>query len=661
MQDLDKVLGNGYEAKVPDLDWASLEAKDVDNIPTENHVEVIPQLVEQWSNRPEVGTRLSTYVAAPVTKKAFDVDAEVDGVVERARKEMMMGVGGAELGKKLASMFPDGLIKAAVGRLKEAAEEQGLLGSVYVDLSCFDSCREASEKLGPNRTRLAEYVIGEPRRHVCSTHHEGYCKEMGKKVVAAVPYDDDMFARYTKHLRVAGILAADESVTDKETLRDALLRTPKKIAAPEKAADAPMDIDATVKALSEYLDKGASTSERNASDMKFAGARPILAFAQDEMLKGRMGAELIEAIGAKFPEREISANREELERVASLQGLLGNVYVDVAYYSTSAEAVDAIKTASTRPSYLVNSRPQGQYDTRIEKVAHATGCVPLPMDGVISAKAATGYLNDLKFAGKVAPSDADAYTMRIVAGDNPLGVLREAFLASASYRPEKRMGGVSGSYHVPKAHTYEDRSELRTAALKALESGLPTDSVQSKIAAFISAGEAASIVHSLLYKMPEVNASCLTRCVVDAYPIMKGAMLKKASKCEGCVNNIGSGCMKQGAKFAGEVDLDKAFFDMSKLATDEKKDDKKKDDKKDKDGDKKTSYDPKSEIEPHMRNVIQDENPDVQREDMKQPYDVSDEFGSGGNKTLDALRQSDAGVPQGAKNDGKKRTKKDGK
>jgi len=641
MQDLDRVLGNGYEAKVPDLDWASLEAKDVDNIPTENPVEVVPQLVEQWSNRPEVGTRLSGQVAAPVSKKSFDVAAEVDGVVERARREMMMGVRGDELGKKLASLYPPSLIREAAPRLKEAAEEQGLLGNVYVDLSCFDSCREAAEKLGPNRVRLAQYVVGEPRRKVCSSHHEGYCKELGKRVVSEVPYGDELFAEYTKHLRVAGKLAADESVTDKETLRDALLRIPSKGEGPEKEADKPIDVQATAEALGDQLLNAAEKAERTASDLKFAKARPILAYVQGETLKGRMGKDIVESLGGKFSSSDIKAHSDELRKVASLQGLLGNVYIDVGYYKTAEEAIQAIKGASTDPSFLVNSHPQGEYDTRLEKVARATGCVPLPMDGKFSEKVAAKYITNLRVANRLSRDASDAYMKRIQAGESLLAVLQDAFKSASEYRPEKRVGGVQGSWHTGDIKGHEDRTQIHEAAQKALESGVSLKKVQSKIASFVTAGEAAGIVQSLLYKMPEVDANCLDRCVVETYPIMKGARLKKASKCGGCVNNVGSGCMKQGAKFAGEVDLDKAFFDMSKLGADEET---KKGEGKSGGGDKPKS-DPSKDIEPHMKAVLQDENPDVEREDMKQPYDVSTVHGSGGNKTLDAMREADKAVP----------------
>lgn len=649
MQDLDRVLGNGYEAKVPDLDWASLEVQDVDNIPTENPIEAVPQLVEQWSNRPEVGTRLSGQVAAPVSKKSFDVAAEVDGVVERARREMMMGVKGQELGKKLASLYPPSLIKAAAPRLKEAAEEQGLLGNVYVDLSCFDSCREAAEKLGPNRVRLAQYVVGEPRKKVCSSHREGYCKELGKRVVSEVPYGDGLFAEYTKHLRVAGKLAADESVTDKETLREALLRTPSKAAEPEKKADEPIDVKATAEALGDQLLRSAEAAEKRAADMKFASARPMLAFAQNEMLKGRMGKDLTEAIGAKFAATDVEANRAELERIAALQGLLGNVYVDVAYYKTANEAIDAIKSAATHPAYLVDSRTDPyQGNIKLLRVARATGCKPLPKDGSIDGDMAHSYIRSLRFSNRLSSSDAEAFDARIDAGDGALKVLREAFTASTGYRPARREGGVQGSWHTGDIKGHEDRTGVREAAQKALESGLSIEKVQSKIASIVPAGEAAGIVHSLLYKMPEVDANCLDRCAVETYPIMKGARLKKASKCGECVNNVTTGCMKQGVKFAGEVDLDKAFFDMSKLAADDEEP------KKDK-GDEKPKSDPSKDIEPHMKGVLPKENPDVEREDMKQPYDMSDEHGSGGNKTLDAMREADKAAPKekGGKKGGK--------
>lgn len=656
-QDLDKVLASGYEAKVPDLDWASMDVKDHDNIPTENKVEVVPQLVEAWSNRPETGTRLVGLTEAPAKKSASDTtEKAVASVVACAKREMMKGLRGKELAEKLASMFPPTTIKAAREPLKVVATEQGLLGNVYIDLSAYDSCREAAQVLGPNRARLAEYVVGTPRRSVCSSHHEGYCKELRKTAVTEVPYGDELYGRYTNHLRVAGILGASESVTDKDTLRGALLKGPSEkshttsIEVPKQAARSK-----GTETLEQVIDKAAS--EREAAETKYASARPVMAFMQDQMLRGVVGDELKKIVGSKFSSDVMKSCQTEMHRLASLQGLVGNVYVDVGYYRNASEAAQAISGAKTKPSYIVNTSPSAEWDGRIAEVAKVTGCAALPVDGQIDRKVAQTYLDDLRFSGRLSAKSATNFSNLIEAGRKPLAVLREAFLCDEHEDKSQRSGGQIGTWFSGSAKKAEDRSALAEAAEKALTSGVPTDKVQTKLASMVPTSEAVGMVHGILSRMPEVDASCLVKCATERYPLSKAARIKKASKCGTCINCAGTACLKQGVKFAGAVDYDKAFFDMTVLTAADKG---KKDDKKSEKGDKAVKYDPKDDTSPEVQKVLLKDNPDVERSDMKQPYDVSDEFGSGGNKTLQSMRETDeksVGEPKDDK--GGKSDKKD--
>jgi len=634
IENLDKVLGSGYEAKLPDLDWASLEAEKHDNIPTELNVEAVPQLVEQWSNRPEVGTRLVGLVEGPVGKKASDVtEGAIAGVVDTAKREMMMGLKGRELAQKLASLYPPSLIKAAKEGLKTVAEEQGLLGGVYVDLSVFDSCREASRVLGPNRIRLANYVVGTPKRHVCSSHIAGYCKELRKNVVSEVPYGDDLYQKYTDHLRVAGVIGASESVTDKDTLRQALLRTPE----PRKRATS---IDGPAKAaavkvpenLDEIIDKAAS--EREAAEVKYASERPVLSYMQGQMLHGLVGDELKNAMGAKFPQSTIKSCQDSIRRTASLQGLLGTVYVDVGLFKDASEAAHAISSAKTRPSYLVDTRPGSEYDSRVADVSKATGCLALPRDGAIDTKVARSYVDDLRYAGRVSTSEAERYAARIEAGDKPLAVLRDAFITGSrpGTRREAKSGAQMGTWFTGTSKGFQDHSALQEAASKALQSGIGMEKVIAKVAGQVPSAEAIGLVRTALGRIGEVDAACLDRCSLEVYPISKSASIRRAPKCEGCVNGTGTVCLVQRAKFAGALDLDKAFVDMTVLTAAEEKKEKKSSGK---------AHDPSQDIEPVTKKVLLSENPDVERADMKQKYDMSDEFGSNQNKVLDRMRAED--------------------
>ena len=647
MQDLDKVLASGYEAKLPDLDWASMGIEDYKNLKTPNNVEAVPQLVEQWSNRPETGTRLMGFVEAPVKTASSEVTADaVAGVVACAKREMMKGLRGKELAEKLASLFPPTLIKASQEPLKAVASEQGLLGSVYIDMSVFDSCREAAQTLSPNRIRLADYAVGMPRKHVCSSHRDGFCKELRKTAVTEVPYGAELFDKYTKHLRVAGIITASESVTDKDTLRSALLKTPEvrrrttSIELPPKEAAVQLKGTET---LEQAIEKAASS--REAAEAKYAGVRPVMEYMQNQMLRGIVGDDLRKAVGSRFSSDVVRSCKNEMSRLASLQGLLGTVYVDVGYYKSANEAVTAIATAKTKPSYVINTSPGAEYDGKLAAVSQATGCAPLPGDGQIDRKVAYSYLDDLRFSGRITPDSAKKYADLIEAGQKPLVVLREAFLSNERVDKSQKSAAQMGTWFSGTTRKVDDRQSLKEAAQKALDSGVPTDKLQNKLAGMVPTSEAAGMIHGLLSGMSEICATCLPHCSVETYPISKAARIKIAEKCKGCTYSTGSACLKQGVRFAGALDLDKAFFDMTAIEAAEKSEKK---------GDKKEKYDPKDETSPEVQKVLPKENPDVERSDMKQPYDMTDEFGSGGNKALEKLRESEQSEAKAGKDSKKK-------
>ncbi len=223
-QDLDAVLGSNDQVKIPDLDWVSLDVGDKANIPTANNVEIIPQLQEAWSHTEPQGTKLVPNSAALPPKMASEDIGLVEDVVDTAKKEMMIGTVGTELAEKLASLYHPALIRKAKDALVKVAEEQGLLGNVYIDLSPFESCSAAMAYLGHNRIRTARFVVGEPKHKPCRTHKSGHCQEFKKKVVAEVLYDDDLLDKFTTHLKIAGRISAEETIGTKDALREAFLK-----------------------------------------------------------------------------------------------------------------------------------------------------------------------------------------------------------------------------------------------------------------------------------------------------------------------------------------------------------------------------------------------------------------------------------------------------
>lgn len=600
-QDKDKV-------SIPDLDWLSLAKEGYDNIPTENPVEVIPQLQEAWTHTKENTTHFIPNAVSIVEKKASDSEmtAAVSDLVDYAKKQMMMGLNGKALASKLGGLFPSGLIKLAKDQLVKLAGEQHLLGNVYVDLSPFSTCQEAAKILGPNRVRLAKYVTGSPKKCSCTSHAGGYCKELKKKVVVSMEYTPELLTEYGKHLHIAGVISDPSTITSKETLQGAFVKTAvSHVYAAAKVAEEEKDPKDIKEAFAKEVEKSSSENEKDAAQRRFYDVRPILAYMQNQMLKGKTGDALKASIQANFSSHEIAKYAKEIQKVAGLQGLMGNVYVDISYYRDAAEATKAIKTASTSPLYIIQSMKKSAYDDSLLRVAKATGCSELPKDGKIDKAVVASYLTDLQFNNKVGSDTASTLRGRLEAGENPLTLVREGYIASTQYKPVKREGGVKAEVFVGTQKKSSDRDVLQGSVKKALDAGISIDKVEEKLASVISTAEAAGMVRNVLASLDEVDASCLPNCTKDRYHFKHEASLKLAAKCDDCILKGHMACTKLGLKFAGQKNLDKAYLDL----------------------------------DPKTAKVQFDENPDVSRIDMNQEYDMGDGFGSGMNIAMDNLRK----------------------
>jgi hypothetical protein len=553
---------NASAIRVPDLDWLALSDKDVKNIPVPMNIEIIPQLQENWKRTGEASaTLIPNSIRSEETAPSDKItEQSIRDVVMAAKKEMMNGSTGKALATKLAALYPKNLIKAAKEDLIKLANEQGLLGKVYVDISPYDSCEEAARLLGPSRIRLAKFVVGKPRRHICSSHLGGYCKELRKSVVEAMDYNKDILADYTTHLRTAGMIGPEDVIDSKDMLRSALLKAaeskmpkiqPIKESTSKLAKLSKEDALKVDNAFANHLMKEAMDAEGDKERVRFMEARPFIAFIQDEMLKGKIGNSLKESVLKRFAPDIIQKFSNELRKVASLQGLMGNLYVDVSYYDSPEDAVRAIKTASTNPNYIMQSVRLSDFDDTLRRVASKTGCTVLPRDGKIDSKIASSYIDDLQFTQRISSDQAEKSRKRIASGDNVLKVLKDTYASSINYKRPVKVGGVQASFYQEPTtvkHTV-DRGKLKEATYKAVEAGFSIDKIETKLAAQIPTAEAVGLVRGVVASVKEIDANVLDNCSTDKYQISLGATIKKASKCAGCVMSTDAGCLKQGFKF----------------------------------------------------------------------------------------------------------------
>lgn len=559
-------LGNFMQdnESISNLDWLDIKPGSYDNIPTENQCEIIPQLEKSWGglkSNPMTIIPNMEGLSVPSINPSMVMD-----VITTAKKAMMSGSTGRDLSSKLASLYQIDVLEAAKDDLVKLAAEQGLLGNVYVDLSVYDSCKEAAKNLGPHKVRLAKFAVGKPRKQASFIDDEGYCLDLKKKVVNAVDYSKELLVEYENHLRLAGVISKDEKIDSKESLREALLKknTISPISIDEKPKNQEkVDQKKVEAAMSSEISKKAAADVRTSSEMRFEQAKHILAYMQEEMLKGKIGNDLKDSLSKRFSADIINEFSSEIKKVASLQGLLGNVYVDLSYYDSPEMAIKSIRNAKTNPIYLVYNRKKHAFDNTLEKVTQATGCVQLPRDGKIESKIAMSYIEDLKFNDKISSTLADNLMGRLANGDNTLEIIKESFIKTANYKKEIRTGGIQGSEFVPKRKA-SDNSNLRTAAEKALVAGIAVSEIQDKLSKLIASSEAKGIIKLALQNLDLVDANVISDCQTVKYAFKDGAKIKSASKCISCFLNANSGCSRQKLSFSGSKDIG-SVVDISML------------------------------------------------------------------------------------------------
>jgi len=607
MDGLTDFLEDKGQVQIPDLDWAVINLEDKKNLPSQFPVQIIPQLQEAWSHEPSMMKIIPCVDKEEIVIKKQASEEEIGGVVATAKKEMMLGISGKALADKLASLYHPDLLEASKPQLRKVAEEQGLLGNVYVDMSVFASCEEASRILGNNKIRLAKYVVGNPSRQCCSSHGSGFCKDLKKKVVASVEYDAALLEEYTTHLRVAQILSPSEVLSSKEDLRSSLFRVKEEIVRPTHRQASSQsyaeDYESAKKAFDAQIESKTALASNQAKVAKEAEVRPILAFIQNEMLKGKIGSSLKEVIETRYSADIIAKYASYIQKMASLQGLIGNVYVDISLYNTADDAIKAIKNASTGPLYLIQSDKKGDFDGTLERVAKVTGCLELPRDGKIDTKIASSYIDDLQFTSRLSSDNAIGFKKSLESGENPLQILREAFISSLSHKTEQREGGVKGYFHQMSSKKNINRDSLRQAAYQALSAGISLDKVESKVASVVPTTEAIGLVRDVLSQVKEIDANCLTNCTSEKYHLNRQASLIAQSKCTGCVYRNCSSCIQTGLTFKMASDDEASMI----------------------------------KIDPKTKKVTLAENPDETRCDMRQEYDMSDSYGSGSNIALDKM------------------------
>jgi hypothetical protein len=549
---LGDITGMVTESNLSDLSWLDIKAEDAPVPVVNNPHSVIPQLESAWGwedyRNPVTNLVPNTITGGPSVKAVSP--EEIEATVKVAKKAMMNGLKGQEVLAHLRERVAGEVIEASRAELVKLASQTGLLGHVYIDLSPFDTTKEAAAHIGAGVLKSASYAVGAPAKEASFIDASGNARFVGLPVVESVQYTQGLLAKYASRLQAEGRIASCDAIKSEEDLRQAFVQEPEQEIRVH-AADAVAAPHVDLQAASDAADKIAGDMrDRAEAGARWASARPILSYIQTEMLAGKVGSELKESIRSKFASTDIDAHMQDISRLAGLQGLMGPVYVDVSLFRSADEAVKAIKTASVRPQYIIASMEDR--DNRLEKVRMATGCKELPRTGV-SVREASAMVREMESAGSIEPQMAASLNARLASGESTTNILRDAHLARATTLPIMREGGVYAQFSQGERVASEevDRGDLRTASVAALSRGFPVSAIEEKVASAVPVGEAATIVRQALSSMDMVSARSLEKCSTMKYNLNPNAKLASAPKCASCVLKIGGMCTKQGVALQG--------------------------------------------------------------------------------------------------------------
>lgn len=557
------------DSPIQDLNWLSLTpGENYDNIPSDFNREIIPQLEAQWGSEHYENPFYLVPSKANIVVNEENTHTispeQIVEVVNVTKRDMMNGLSGREVAASLRDRYPSRVIQAAASELKKVAAEEGLLGNVYVDLSAFNSTKEALDHLGHHRVRTASFAVGSPKREKDFVDSFGRCRNLAKTVVASVDYTPAVLAHYETHLKNLGTLAKTASLTSKEDLKNAFLAAKKanstSVSSDKQEAvfSVPSDEEAS-SAMASLKDLSEIKDSQEAASMRMASARPVLAKIQGLMLRGLTGDALKQSIRLACTQENLVTFKPEISKLANLQGLIGPLFVDIAAYADTKTACEAIASSYIRPKYIVSSMatPMGFSD----KIASLTGLPVFTRDTLISQKTAAEIILALEEHGKIDNVTAANYLDKLSKEQSSvLNLVREATAAANCKAPEVTSEAPAemtasqpvyqgtGEVQAPQV----DREAIKTASLRALNSGVSITAIRGKIASMVPVGEALGIVREAVASLTVVSTDVLDGCHSEKYALAANAKLASTGKCANCVFHVGPACSRQGRPFENE-------------------------------------------------------------------------------------------------------------
>ena len=481
---LDGFLGK-KEKKLVDLDWLDVKEGEYENLPFDPipHYIAEPKLVQEWTHE-EDSSNLNLVPNSDLdfnynipSRMSSDVEKDVDVLLKFTAKEMMSGKTGTELVSAIQERTNPLVIKAAEEHLKKLAQEQGLLGGVYVDPTVFKNCPEGS-KLVAKRAKTAKFVIAMPNCSACIHNNCGRCNVYKKRIASEINYDKELFDFYSRHM--SSLLGKPIEIQSKDDLQKAF--TSKREDKPRIAEFKPKisksdeEKENTLEKKKEEFQTQVETLKKELNNV--FGNKIAIDIAS--LLVRNYSAKIVkDHITKKYSADEFKSNKKIFDFVLSKQGSLGKIYVDSAMFpintASKRDVEDYLKKHASNIKFVLIRK-----DTA-NKAIIASVCSKLNKTPITALKKISKESFQKEF--KSYPEEITSKVASIFEKDSIRGI-RLAYLQSERTRRESSAPIITENFELQaKLDTTQYTPKVKKASLTskkiiaALDKGYPFSSI----------------------------------------------------------------------------------------------------------------------------------------------------------------------------------------
>lgn len=385
-------LSNLFENTVPNLDWLDIDEKayrSVERLPHQN-LDIKPDLVRMWSTHDKGPTHFVPNIDLSMFPEIKPKDAKVSSqahqvIAKQVKNRMMAGWSGEKVAAWIREHVEPEMVIACMPMFRKIAEEQGLLGNVYLDATDWGNCDQGEGEAIAKKASSAKYVLAKEAKCAgCVFKEGGVCSKFRKELVFdVVPYTEAMVNDYASTMKMD--LPATVA-SSKDRLRDLFVSASIEVA-PEVPTRAKETLGAQEKR--DLLASRGSSYESPiivASDMPVK-YRVVVAGIYRAAYDGVYGRRLRDDMVEKFGRGVVLAASEYITPIAKMAELLGTVVIDLRGFKRVADAKEYIASRKVKPGFLLR---EGCCSESCGEVEHGEGCMSpnfpdmtvIPSDGL---------------------------------------------------------------------------------------------------------------------------------------------------------------------------------------------------------------------------------------------------------------------------------------